>query len=262
MFGCSGVGGGRPLRGADAKDSPSCLTRRTAIMVGSAALGLARAGRVHAGRAAQRGQPGERRRRDPAGGARRRLWPAAPPQARRVGAGQALAATPLPVIVFFYGGGWVSGDRGDYGFAGRAFAAQRLRHHRRRLSAGPASALPAFLAGRRAGGEVGARSCRRLWRRPRRISLAGHSAGAYEAAMLALDPHYLRDAGVDPRSSAPPPCLRARPISIPSPNSAAATRSAQWPQPARDPADQLRPRRRPADAADARHRRHRGPPLQ
>jgi acetyl esterase/lipase len=33
---------------------------------------------------------------------------------------------------------------------------------------------------------------------PRRISLSGHSAGAYEAAMLALDPHYLREVGVDP----------------------------------------------------------------
>ncbi|HEV2044610.1 MAG TPA: alpha/beta hydrolase, partial [Sphingomicrobium sp.] len=30
----------------------------------------------------------------------------------------------LPVVVFFYGGGWVNGERGDYAFAGRAFAAQ------------------------------------------------------------------------------------------------------------------------------------------
>ena len=35
---------------------------------------------------------------------------------------------------------------------------------------------------------------------PRRISLAGHSAGAYNAAMLALDRHYLADAGVDPNT--------------------------------------------------------------
>ena len=33
---------------------------------------------------------------------------------------------------------------------------------------------------------------------PKRISLAGHSAGAYNAAMLALDRHFLADAGVDP----------------------------------------------------------------
>jgi acetyl esterase/lipase len=35
---------------------------------------------------------------------------------------------------------------------------------------------------------------------PNRIVLAGHSAGAYNAAMLGLDPEYLRQAGVDPRA--------------------------------------------------------------
>ncbi|MGH6634083.1 MAG: alpha/beta hydrolase, partial [Sphingopyxis sp.] len=30
----------------------------------------------------------------------------------------------LPVIVFFYGGGWDSGERGSYGFVGRALARQ------------------------------------------------------------------------------------------------------------------------------------------
>ncbi len=34
------------------------------------------------------------------------------------------AGTRLPVVIFFYGGGWVDGARGDYAFAGRAFAAQ------------------------------------------------------------------------------------------------------------------------------------------
>ena len=32
------------------------------------------------------------------------------------------SSAPLPVVVFFYGGGWVSGERGEYGFVGRAFA--------------------------------------------------------------------------------------------------------------------------------------------
>src|SRR3546814_20743746 len=30
----------------------------------------------------------------------------------------------LPVVVFFHGGGWDSGERGSYGFAGRALARQ------------------------------------------------------------------------------------------------------------------------------------------
>lgn len=36
----------------------------------------------------------------------------------------ARGARPRPVVVFFYGGGWASGSRGGYGFAGRGYAAQ------------------------------------------------------------------------------------------------------------------------------------------
>jgi acetyl esterase/lipase len=106
---------------------------------------------------------------------------------------------PLPVIVFFYGGGWVSGDRGDYGFAGRAFAAKGFVTVVADYRLVPDVRFPAFL-------EDGALAIK--WTRdhiasyggdPKRISLSGHSAGAYEVAMLALDPHYLRDVGVDPR---------------------------------------------------------------
>ena len=107
-------------------------------------------------------------------------------------------ATPMPVILFFYGGGWVSGDRGDYGFAGRAFAAQGYVTIIADYRLVPAVRFPAFL-------EDGALAVK--WARdhvasyggdPKRIALSGHSAGAYEAAMLALDRHYLADAGVDP----------------------------------------------------------------
>ena len=109
------------------------------------------------------------------------------------------SAAPLPVIVFFYGGGWVSGNRGDYGFAGRAFAAKGFVTVVADYRLVPQVRFPAFL-------EDGALAIK--WTRdhiasyggdPTRISLSGHSAGAYQAAMLALDPHYLRDAGVDPK---------------------------------------------------------------
>jgi len=109
------------------------------------------------------------------------------------------SAAPLPVIVFFYGGGWVSGNRGDYGFAGRAFAAKGFVTVVADYRLVPQVRFPAFL-------QDGALATK--WTRdhiasyggdPTRISLSGHSAGAYQAAMLALDPHYLRDAGVDPK---------------------------------------------------------------
>ena len=109
------------------------------------------------------------------------------------------STAPLPVVVFFYGGGWVSGDRGDYGFAGRAFAAKGFVTVVADYRLVPDVRFPAFL-------EDGALAIK--WVRdhiaayggdPKRISLSGHSAGAYEAAMLALDPRYLKGVGVDPR---------------------------------------------------------------
>ena len=62
---------------------------------------------------------------------------------------------------------------------------------------------------------------------PARISLAGHSAGAYQAAMLGPRPAYLAAAGVDPTIIRGAALLsRPRPISTRSPKRAAATRSA------------------------------------
>jgi acetyl esterase/lipase len=106
----------------------------------------------------------------------------------------------LPVVIFFYGGGWVSGERGDYGFAGRAFASNDFVAIVPDYRLVPNVRFPGFV-------EDGALAIK--WARdhaaqyggdPNRITLSGHSAGAYIAAMLALDPHYLKDAGVDPKT--------------------------------------------------------------
>jgi len=106
---------------------------------------------------------------------------------------------PLPVVIFYYGGGWVGGTRAGYGFAGSAYASKGFITVVPDYRLVPAVRFPAFL-------EDSARAVK--WTRdniarfggdPRRISLAGHSAGAYNAAMIALDGHYLRDIGVDPK---------------------------------------------------------------
>jgi acetyl esterase/lipase len=109
------------------------------------------------------------------------------------------SATPLPVIVFFYGGGWVSGDRGDYGFAGRAFAAQGFVTIIADYRLVPEVRFPAFLQDGALAVKWARDNAARYGGDPKRISLSGHSAGAYQAAMLALDPRYLRDVGVDPK---------------------------------------------------------------
>jgi acetyl esterase/lipase len=108
------------------------------------------------------------------------------------------SSAPRPVVVFFYGGGWTSGERGDYGFVGRAFAASGFVTIIPDYRLVPQVRFPAFI-------EDGARAVR--WAQDhaaqfggdaQRIDIAGHSAGAYIGAMLALDRHYLADAGVDP----------------------------------------------------------------
>ncbi len=101
-----------------------------------------------------------------------------------------------PVVVFFYGGAWSSGSRGAYAFAGRAYAGEGFVAVVPDYRLVPEVRFPAFV-------EDGAASLR--WVRdniaryggdPARVTVAGHSAGAHIAALLALDPRWLRGAGV------------------------------------------------------------------
>jgi acetyl esterase/lipase len=109
----------------------------------------------------------------------------------------ATAPGPRPIIVFFYGGSWNSGTRSGYGFVGRALAARGFVVAIPDYRLVPHVHYPAFL-------EDNAAAVR--WVRSHagtfggdrdRLVLAGHSAGAYDAAMLALDPRWL---GADRRA--------------------------------------------------------------
>jgi acetyl esterase/lipase len=104
-----------------------------------------------------------------------------------------------PVIVFFYGGNWNHGERSDYLFVGEALAAKGYVAVLPDYRLYPEVRFPAFL-------EDGALAVRwtlenisRYGGDPGRVCLMGHSAGAYNAAMLALAPNYLSSAGVDAR---------------------------------------------------------------
>lgn len=112
--------------------------------------------------------------------------------------GPGLAEGSAPVAVFFYGGSWDSGERRHYRWVARALAAQGFLALVPDYRLHPEVRFPDFL-------EDGALAVRwavdhaaDLGGDPRRIVLLGHSAGAYNAAMLALDPRYLQAAGVDP----------------------------------------------------------------
>lgn len=108
------------------------------------------------------------------------------------------ATASRPVLIFWYGGGWVSGDHAAYAFAARAFAKRGFVVVMPDYRKVPAVRFPAFL-------QDGAEAVK--WTRdhiadyggdPGRIAIAGHSAGAYTVAMLTLDTRWLKAERVDP----------------------------------------------------------------
>lgn len=107
-------------------------------------------------------------------------------------------AAKAPVIVFFYGGNWVSGERDEYAFVGRALAALGFVVVIPDYRLYPQVRYPGFLED---SAEALAWTSRRIAAYggdPKRIFAMGHSAGAYNAAMLALDPRWLREQGTGP----------------------------------------------------------------
>ena len=107
---------------------------------------------------------------------------------------------PAPVAVFFYGGSWDSGRRQDYGWVGRALAAQGFLTIVPDYRLYPAVRYPGFVEDGASAVRWAVDHARELGGDPGRIVLIGHSAGAYNAAMLALDNRYLKAAGVDPKA--------------------------------------------------------------
>ncbi len=100
-----------------------------------------------------------------------------------------------PVLVFFYGGSWATGARKDYAFAGRSLAAEGFVTVVPDYRLVPQVRFPGFVEDGAAAVAYARAHAREWGGDPGRIALAGHSAGAYIAAMLALDPRFLAKAG-------------------------------------------------------------------
>ena len=109
-------------------------------------------------------------------------------------------SAPAPVAIFFYGGSWKSGSRTDYAFAGAALAAQGFVTFVPDYRLYPEVRFPDFLRDSAAAVRFARDNAARFGGDGRRLVLVGHSAGAYNAAMLALDGRLLRQAGVAPGS--------------------------------------------------------------
>lgn len=109
-------------------------------------------------------------------------------------------ATAAPMLIFFYGGNWRDGDKAIYRFLGQAFAACGIVTIVPDYRLYPETRFPGFLDDGAAAVAWARANATRLGADPDRIYLMGHSAGAYIAAMLALDHQWLERAGVDRRA--------------------------------------------------------------
>lgn len=109
---------------------------------------------------------------------------------------RAAAAAPAPAVVFFYGGGWEEGDRGIYRFVGAALAARGILTLVPDYRLYPEVRFPAFMEDAAAAVAWARSFLTTLGGDPGRLFLMGHSAGAQIATLLALDPSYLRAAGM------------------------------------------------------------------
>jgi acetyl esterase/lipase len=105
-------------------------------------------------------------------------------------------AANAPVIVFFYGGSWDSGSRGEYKFVAAPLARAGFLVIVPDYRLYPQVLYPTFLEDCAHAVAWSFAHAADYGGDPRHLVLAGHSAGAYNAAMLALNPTYLHDAGV------------------------------------------------------------------
>ena len=96
-----------------------------------------------------------------------------------------------PVVVFFHGGSWNRGERADYRFLGDALASRGVLTLIADYRLYPEVRYPDFLADCAQALGYGLEHAAELGGNPKRVFVAGHSAGAYNAAMLALDPSWL-----------------------------------------------------------------------
>ncbi|MCV2368344.1 alpha/beta hydrolase [Roseateles oligotrophus] len=107
-----------------------------------------------------------------------------------------------PVVVFFYGGSWNSGERAQYGFVGAALASRGILTLVADYRLYPEVRFPDFLTDSAQALAWGLTHAVNHGGNPRRVYVMGHSAGGYNAAMLALDGRWLSATGHSPRELA------------------------------------------------------------
>ena len=101
-----------------------------------------------------------------------------------------------PVLVFLHGGSWRSGDPEDYNFVGRNFASRGMIVVNAGYRLGEDGRWPAMMEDSAAAVAWVHENIADYGGDPDRVYLMGHSAGAYNVAMLALDRQWLEREGL------------------------------------------------------------------
>ncbi len=96
-----------------------------------------------------------------------------------------------PVIIFLYGGSWNRGQRKDYAFIGHALASKGFITIIPDYRLYPEARYPDFLQDNAAAVTWVVKNLEQQGGDTKNIFIMGHSAGAYNAAMLALDKRWL-----------------------------------------------------------------------
>ena len=102
-----------------------------------------------------------------------------------------------PVVVFFYGGAWQRGERAQYRFVGRRLAQNGILAIVADYRTWPGAGFPDFMGDAARAVSWARAHATEQGGDPRRLFLAGHSAGAQIAGLLGTDARYLESAGVD-----------------------------------------------------------------
>lgn len=103
-----------------------------------------------------------------------------------------------PVVVVIYGGSWNSGNKNDYAFLGKALSSRGFVAVIADYRLVPEIRFPAFLEDTAEAVAWARTNARQFGGDPDQLYLLGHSAGAYNAVMVALDGQYLRGFGAEP----------------------------------------------------------------
>jgi len=102
-----------------------------------------------------------------------------------------------PVIVFFYGGDWQNGSKGDYRFVAEAITSRGFIAVLPDYRLYPTAAFPAFMTDAALAVAWVHANIASYGGDPQRIFLAGHSAGGHIVALLMLDKRYLQNVGLN-----------------------------------------------------------------